>query len=262
MYLFDNSAPHARARLTALAEVHDPGTIRHLAATGVAEGWVCLEVGAGLGTITRWLSQRVGPSGRVLATDIDTRFLLELALDNVEVRRQDILANVLPASMFDLACARLVLEHLPDPELALHRMTEALKPGGWLVVEDLELLPVVAGSDDPSSRASTTAAALRDLSAAAGVRHDLGPSLARHLRRAGLDHVGAEGRLQMCRGNSPAARLTRLNFEQLGDRMLGSGRLTIEQFSEDIARLDDEEYEWRSPILWTAWGRRPEGDRR
>ena len=66
-YVFDNASPLARARLMALADVHDPGTIRHLAARGVQEGWICLEVGAGLGTITRWLSgvwARAWPRGR------------------------------------------------------------------------------------------------------------------------------------------------------------------------------------------------------
>lgn len=261
MYIFDNAAPHARARLTALAALHDPGTIRHLAATGVTDGWACLEVGAGLGTLTRWLSHRVGPHGRVLAIDIDTRFLDELDLDNVDIRRQDILASPLPESTFDLACARLVLEHLTDPDAALNQMMRALKPGGWLLVEDLEMLPVVPDSDEPSDWVSSTAAALRDLSRAAGVRSRLGLSLARRLRCCGLDSVGSEGRLQMCRGNSLAARLARLNFEQLREPMLAAGRLTAAQFDEDVARLDDEEYEWRSPILWTAWGRRPVSDR-
>ena len=86
MYVFDNAAPIAGARLGALAAVYDPASIRHLAARGVACGWQCLEIGGGLGTITRWLSDRVGPEGRVLTTDIDTRFLEALQLANVEVR--------------------------------------------------------------------------------------------------------------------------------------------------------------------------------
>ena len=261
MYIFDNAAPHARARLTALAALHDAGTIRHLAATGISDGWTCLDVGAGLGTITRWLSQRVGAPGRVLAVDIDTRFLEELDLRNVEILRGDIAVSPLPESTFDLAYARLVLEHLRDPDTAIRRMTRALKPGGWLVVEDLEMPPIIADSDEPSDRISSTAAALRDVSAAAGHWPRLGPSLARRLRGCGLDSVAAEGRLQICHGNSPAARLARLNFEQLREPMLANGRLTIAQFNEDVARLDDDEYEWRSPTLWTAWGRRPAADR-
>ena len=63
MYVFDNSAPLAADRLKALADVHDASSIRHLKARGVCRGWKCLEIGGGLGTITRWLSERVGPDG-------------------------------------------------------------------------------------------------------------------------------------------------------------------------------------------------------
>ena len=62
--------------------------------------------------------------------------------------------------------------------------------------------------------------------------------------------------MQLCRGNSAAARLARLNFEQLREAILATG-LTTDEFEADLARLDDEDFEWRSPTLWTAWGQRP-----
>jgi hypothetical protein len=55
-----------------------------------------------------------------------------------------------------------------------------------------------------------------------------------------------------------AARLARLNFEQLHDAILATGTVTAEEFAADLARLEDADFAWRSPILWTAWGRRPE----
>ena len=136
MYVFDNAAPQARARLAALADVHDDGTIRQLLARGVAGGWKCLEIGGGLGTVTRWLSDRVGAEGHVLTTDIDTRFLETIGRGNVEVRRHDIVTDPLPESAFDIVYARLVLEHVSDPDVALDRMLVAVRPGGWLMIED------------------------------------------------------------------------------------------------------------------------------
>ena len=41
----------------------DPLTVRYLLRLGVGDGWRCLEVGAGAGSIVRWLSDRVGPNG-------------------------------------------------------------------------------------------------------------------------------------------------------------------------------------------------------
>jgi SAM-dependent methyltransferase len=254
MYVFDNAAPQARARLAALAEVHDDGTIRHLLARGVAGGWKCLEIGGGLGTVTRWLSDRVGADGHVLTTDIDTRFLETIGRNNVEVRRHDIVKDPLPESAFDIAYARLVLEHLSDPDVALDRMLMAVRPGGWLMIEDFEVQS--SRPDDKPESVSTTMAAMRRVAAKAGANSRLGVSLGHRLRARGLVQVGHEGRVHLCRGKSAAARLARLNFEQLREAMLAAG-LTMDEFEADLARLDDENFEWRSPTLWTAWGRRP-----
>jgi SAM-dependent methyltransferase len=254
MYVFDNAAPQARARLAALADVHDDGTIRHLLARGVGRGWKCLEIGGGLGTVTRWLSDRVGTDGHVLTTDIDTRFLKTIGRGNVEVRRHDIIKDPLPESAFDIAYARLVLEHLSDPDVALDRMLMAVRPGGWLMVEDFEVQS--SRPDDAPESVSKTGAAMRRVTARAGADSRLGLSLGHRLRARGLVNVGHEGRVQLCRGKSAAARLARLNFEQLREAILATG-LTTDEFEADIARLDDENFEWRSPTLWTAWGRRP-----
>ena len=160
MYVFPNAAPQAAARLHALATVFDPGTIRHLEARGVGHGWSCLEVGGGLGTVTRWLSDCVGQRGQVLSTDIDTRHLDSMQLPNVEVRRHDIVADPLPEAAFDLAYTRLVLEHVSEPDRALARMVGAVKPGGWVVVEEFEILPASPDPQDGfSERISKTAAA-------------------------------------------------------------------------------------------------------
>jgi hypothetical protein len=86
-YLLDNAARQAPARHGALADLFDAGTIRHLESCGIGTGWRCLEIGGGGGSIARWLADRVGPSGRVVATDIDTRFLDALDDPRIEVRR-------------------------------------------------------------------------------------------------------------------------------------------------------------------------------
>ena len=95
-YLLGNAGEQTPARFAALPRLYDPGTIRHLDQVGVAAGWRCLEVGGGGGTIAAWLSDRVGPTGHVLVTDVNTRFLERLRCTNVEVRRHDIASDPLP----------------------------------------------------------------------------------------------------------------------------------------------------------------------
>jgi tRNA A58 N-methylase Trm61 len=65
-------------------------------------GWRCLEVGGGAGSITRWLSEATGTTGRVVATDIDTRFPGDVSADNVEIRRHDVTSDPLEEDAFDL----------------------------------------------------------------------------------------------------------------------------------------------------------------
>jgi SAM-dependent methyltransferase len=258
MYVFPNAAPQAAARLHALAAVFDPGTIRHLEARGVGRGWSCLEVGGGLGTMTRWLSDSVGQRGQVLTTDIDTRHLDSIQLSNVEVRRHDIVADPLPEAAFDLAYTRLVLEHVSEPDRALARMVGAVKPGGWVVIEDFEILPASPDPQDEfSERISKTAAVMRSVTATAGLRARFGRSLLRRLRAAGLEEIGIEGRAFIWPGGSAGATLSRLNYEQLREPILATGKITEEEFAMDLARLDDGAFEIRSPILWSAWGQRP-----
>ena len=122
-------------RLQLLEGCRDPGTIRRLDRLGVSRGWRCLEVGAGHGSIARWLAERVGPTGSVVAADLDPRFLTDMPA-GVDVRRLDIRHDDLEADSYDLVHCRALLMHLPDPIAALARMVAALRPGGLLLAEE------------------------------------------------------------------------------------------------------------------------------
>jgi hypothetical protein len=153
---------------------------------------------------------------------------------------------------------RLVLQHVSDPHRALANMLRSVKPGGWMLVEDFEVLPGLADSGaEGMERISKTAAAMRQVTAAAGADARFGRSLPRRLRAAGLTGVGVEGRVFLWTGGSSGALLTRLNYAQLREAILATGRVTGDEYDADVARLDDETFEVRSPIMWTAWGRRP-----
>src|SRR5215468_12462008 len=73
---------------------------------GFGPGWHCLEIGGGGGSVARWLSDQVGADGRVVATDIDTRFLDEIRAPNFETWNHDITVENLPTGEFDLVHTR------------------------------------------------------------------------------------------------------------------------------------------------------------
>jgi SAM-dependent methyltransferase len=239
--------------------MYDPATIRHLEDLGVSSGWHCLEVGGGGGSIAAWLAARSGSVGRVLVTDIDTRFLESLEIPNLEVRRHDIINDPLPEATFDLVHSRLVLLHLPEREKALARMVAALKPGGWLVDEEFD-----ASSMPPNAVVNPGEVLLKALIGTRRVMQDKGADdrtfarqLFSRLRAHGLVEVAAEASIFMWNSGSPGVSLLRANFEQLRSNMIDAGYITEEEFNHDIARLDDPNFMMPSPIMWTVWGRRP-----
>ena len=68
-YVFTHEDKKERERLAAIEAIADPFTIECLEKIGVGEGWRCLEIGAGGGSIAEWLCGRVGPSGRVAGSE-------------------------------------------------------------------------------------------------------------------------------------------------------------------------------------------------
>src|SRR5215469_15522702 len=258
-YVFDNRDEPAEKRYRELSALYDSPTIRHIEQRGIEEGWSCLEVGGGGGSIASWLCTRVGPTGRVLATDLEPRFLEALAFRNLEVRRHDIRHEGLPERQFDLAHARLVLMHLPGRELALQRMVASLKPGGWIVVEEFDNLSVLPNptANPGEEELKVIRAGLRVLTAR-GVELRYGRWLPRQLRSLGLVNVGAEASASVWRGDSPGTRLYKLAFEELADPILRSGLISEAEFQTDMRRLDELDFLMPSPMMWTAWGQVPE----
>ena len=161
---------------------------------GIADGWHCWEVGVGGPSIPTWLASRVGPSGRVLATDIDIRWAEQAKAADVELLQHDVVHDEPPSGGFDLVHERLVLIHLPEREEALARMVAALRPGGWILVEDFDSVMQADACPDetgPEQRlANKMRKGLRELLAGRGSGPDVGPTPASHAARRGAGRRG------------------------------------------------------------------------
>jgi SAM-dependent methyltransferase len=98
-----------------------------------------LDVAAGAGEQSITCARRVGPTGRVLATDIAPRILeyaaaegSRLGLPQIDVRAMDGENLDLPEASFDAVISRVGLIYFPDQARALAGMKRVLKPGGRL----------------------------------------------------------------------------------------------------------------------------------
>ncbi len=158
-YTLDPAWHAERDRLNSITSLYDPQTLQACSRLGLGEGWRCLDIGAGTGSVAELLAERVGENGRVLAVDIDVRFLEPLATDALEVLRADVRSDKLPDG-FDLVHARLVLEHLPEREAVLDAMVSATRPGGWVLVEDFDW-STAAAVDPPSEVHAKVVGALK-----------------------------------------------------------------------------------------------------
>jgi SAM-dependent methyltransferase len=249
---------NAATRFAALSALFDTGTRRHLRDRGLAPGWHCLEVGGGGGSIANWLGESVGDFGRIVVTDIDIRFLDSLKLANLEVLRHDITRDSLPEAAFDLVHTRMVLIHLPERHDVLQRLVATLKPGGWLVCEEFDSVssppnPAVS----PGEVVLKTHEAMGRLNDERGVDRRFGRLLFGRFRSLGLVDLGAEGRMSMVQPGSPFTRLLRASYERRRSAMVDAGYITEHEFDDDLGRMQAADFMMPSPMMWSAWGRRP-----
>jgi ubiquinone/menaquinone biosynthesis C-methylase UbiE len=128
-------------RLVAQAQAHP--VLPHLVATGLSEGQHALDAGCGPGVITSVMAHRVGPSGRVVGLDLSPERLAEARawcapLSQCDFVQADIRTSGLPDASFDYVWSQFVLEYLPRPEVAVAELLRVTRPGGRVVVSEID----------------------------------------------------------------------------------------------------------------------------
>lgn len=248
------------ARLQLIEASFDPTTFRILDDIGVEAGWRCLEVGAGGGSVTRWLSERVGQTGYVVAADLDPRFLGGLSKQNIEVRRCDITCDDIEQSHYDLIHCRALLMHLDDPVEVLRRMTAALRPGGWLLAEepDIQLMgsvdrdhPLAENFDFCIRKGMESALATRVFDPY------FGRTLLAHIDGLGFAETRNEGNSVIVRGGEPLSRMWMQTWQVLTERMLEAAIVTDAQLAALSRAFEDPTFTYYDPLIMSVWGRKP-----
>ena len=104
-------------------------------------GMVVADIGAGSGYYSSRMAKRVGPTGRIYATDIQPgmielleRRIKSEGLTNVTTVLGGMDDPKLPPKSIDLAIMVDVYHELQQPQIFLQRLKETFKPGGRLVL--------------------------------------------------------------------------------------------------------------------------------
>ncbi len=138
------TAPDEQNRLGLMNELLNANSLRDM---NLTPGQRLLDVGCGLGQLTRDMARQIGTSAKVVAIERSDQQLAAARKLAIEAGEEGLVdfragpAEQLPLAnaewgTFDVAHARFLLEHVPDPVAVVRQMVRAVRPGGRIVLED------------------------------------------------------------------------------------------------------------------------------
>jgi SAM-dependent methyltransferase len=258
-YLLANQ-PSELERLQLQSRVWEPAGRQLLSKIGDGSGRRALDLGCGALGWLRILSEWVGPSGRIVGTDIDESlldaarsFLEKEGVSNMELVVDDLFESKLEPQSFDLVHARYVIAPLGRGREQVAAFRRLARPGGSLVLEEWDL-----GSwhfNPPAPAAERLIGLLSEIFAALG--GEAGRGLPELLRESGIEEPEIDAHVVALKPGHPYLGLPLQFSVALESRLL-------ERMSEDeLASLRREvETELAEPGRWgttftliQSWGR-------
>ena len=254
-------------RLRRQSKMLEPITQSVLDRIGLSTGMSCLDLGCGPGEVMRLMAERVGPTGRVVGIDVDDRLgteMLSILHGSGYEQCSFVTGKVqgleeIETGYFDLVFARLLLLHVEDPVLALHKMYSRVKPGGRIVVQDfyfptmdsyptiealVEFGTVFFGVYDKEGRETRMGLKLPAFFIEAGIGAPDGTDVAGFLHTAGINMIAA-----VYRSVLPLALKHGITTKERSD-----------WFFEEIRKLAGTDHYVLSPSLISAWKQKPAQD--
>ena len=248
------TGPQDAARLDLIHAVYAPISYRGLEAARIEDAKRAADIGCGTGTISRWMAAHIGSTGQVDSIDISEE-QIEVARNSpsapdsapIHYRVGSAYDPRLPAQEYDIVFCRLVLCHLREPEKALDQMARLLKPGGRVVLIDMDLRDIFTM---PSCEAFSAfhREVTAPLEAKLHVDYSIGLRLPELLGAAGLspDAVLAD---QPIYKDGPEKFLWTTTWTSVLQRAVPEGVISLERGSEIISILEQH---IKDPTTWMA----------
>lgn len=150
---------------------------------------------------------------------------------------------------------------LTEPRTALRRLVAALRPGGWLVAEELDSASAVPDPTMDDAACARFTRLVQAHNAVLAKHHGFdctyGRRVAGDLEASGLTDGGCEGRASMWRGGEAGGLIWRLTIAQLRETMIADRLMASADLDAAMALCEEPRFSSLSPVMVAAWGRRP-----
>ncbi len=251
-------------RMEVVARAYWPTTLPLLQQAGICAGMQCLDLGCGAGEVTFKIAQLIGPQGHVVGIDMDA-VKLDMArrratadgVTNAEFRQQDV-SEWDDDSIYSLIYVRFLLTHLPVCERVLPKLLCALRPGGALVVEDIDFEGYVSY---PGNAAHDRYVALyREVVRRRGGDADIGPKLLAMLAGAGVEQTSINIVYPEHKEGS-GKEISILTMAGIAEAVLAEKLIEQSELRELLSEIErytrDPLTVVCGPRVFQVWGRRP-----
>jgi SAM-dependent methyltransferase len=255
----NNPSETESARLRKLEALFDPRTQALIKKIGLRKGHSILEAGAGRGGLLPWLWETVGERGHVTAVDLKTRFIDHIQQPNLEILEGDLTEMDLGKEKFDLIHERYVLTHIADYRSVLKKMMAALKPGGWLLLEDADFSAAEFKTADPvlGKAFHATIQARNLLFGKKRIDFAFGRRLGKLLDQFGFINVQETAYAPLDHGGDGTAEIMRLSTLQLWNQYLETEAATEENLQAFVNLSSDPGQAAVYYSTVSAWGQKP-----
>ena len=252
-----------RARLRIISHSLWPTTLKLLNSAGIKTGMACLDVGCGGGDVTFEMARLVGSSGMATGIDMDsTKIQLAQqeaeheAITNIKFLGLDI-DHLDYEAEYDLVYARLLLTHLSDPVNALQRMANAAKPGGVVVVEDMDHSGIFCYPASPALKQHVSL--YNSIIRLKGADPEIGPKLPALFRQIGLQNLHLS-HVQPAFIEGEAKRIHQITLENIAPAVIAAGLATEAEINVLFSQLQDFVHDSQTimsfPRIFQIWAYR------
>jgi ubiquinone/menaquinone biosynthesis C-methylase UbiE len=250
-----------KSRLNVLAGVLENSTRSLLLANGLCEGSRVLDVGCGGGNVATMAAEIAGATGNVTALDFDETLI---ALNRQDAAAQGIsnlsyqalsAYDVAYENKFDVVYARFLLSHLQRSEEVLLNMLRAAKPGGRIVVEDVQFS---GHFSYPANAAFERYLELYSaLATTRGQNPEIGPALFEMFKQAGIRDVQFDV-IQPAFNNGPGKQMESITLDRIKEAVISEGLASAAEVAQIQAELEtfiaDEQSIISLPRIFRVWG--------